>query len=61
MDAMVTTLGVGVVTAANMFLADAVELIAKVIKVQTMTKTFSQTRPVSVESSHSRGLPIVVM
>eukprot|EP00959_Pyramimonas_sp_CCMP1952_P376631 7888544-Pyramimonas_sp.AAC.1 len=24
-------------------------------------KTFSQTRPVSVESSHSRGLPIVVM
>eukprot|EP00959_Pyramimonas_sp_CCMP1952_P223755 4678563-Pyramimonas_sp.AAC.1 len=26
-----------------------------------MMKTFSQTRPVSVESSHNRGLPIVVM
>eukprot|EP00959_Pyramimonas_sp_CCMP1952_P023689 497761-Pyramimonas_sp.AAC.1 len=26
-----------------------------------MMNTFSQTRPVSVDSSHSRGLPIVVM
>eukprot|EP00959_Pyramimonas_sp_CCMP1952_P280897 5871289-Pyramimonas_sp.AAC.1 len=57
--ALVTTLGV--MTAANMFLADAFELIANVIRVQTMMNALSQTRPVSVDSSHSRELPIVVI